>query len=160
MEMKDSDLIHLEKASVRYAASPEERRKKLIAISSRLGVWGIIGGLCSIIVGALAPGVAFQVAGLGFLAGGVGAVATSVLVAKDLRSASWPLKLAAFVGIPFGVCLIAFASGGMLGWPLFPRVFVDLAARTGAILGVTLMILLFTGFLSHAFFSSGTRWED
>jgi uncharacterized membrane protein YfcA len=71
-----------------------------------------------------------------------------------------PLKLAAFVGILFGVGLIAFASGGILGWPLFPGVFLDLAVPTGAILGVTLMILPFTGFLSRWFFPFDERWED
>jgi hypothetical protein len=158
--MTNSDLVFLEDGSDRHAIAPEDRRKRLIAISARAGVWGIIGGLTCIIVGAAVTGVAFGVAGLGFLAGGIGAVSTSVLVAKDLKRASWPLKLAAFVGVPFGVCLIAFATGGILGWPLFPRILVNLAVPAGAILGVVLMILLLAGFLSHAFFPAGTSWED
>lgn len=159
--MTDSDLalVHEGMQAGEKFQAPEERRRKLTALSARVGVWGIIAGLSSIALGALAPGVAFEMAGLGFLAGGVGAIGTSILVLKDLKRAPLPLKLAAFVGVPFGGSLIAFACGAILGWPYSMR-FVALAVPAGAILGVVLMVLLLTGFLSHAFSGQGSEWED
>jgi hypothetical protein len=38
--MTDSDLVHFEKAGGRYPVFPEEKRRKLTAISARVGVWG------------------------------------------------------------------------------------------------------------------------
>jgi hypothetical protein len=68
-------------------------------------------------------------------------------------------KLSAFVGVPFGGSLLAFACGAILGWP-FPMRFFALAIPVGAILGVVLMVPLLTGFLSHAFARHGSEWED
>jgi hypothetical protein len=159
--MTDSDLVLIEGDgnSGRVSLTPEDRRRRLTAISARVGVWGIIGGLSSIAIGFMSPGVALGAAGLGFLAGGIGAIGTSILVAKDLKRAPVPLKLAAFVGVPFGASLIAFACGTFLGWPFSQRLFAY-AIPTGAILGVVLMILLLTGFLSHAFSGRGSEGED
>jgi len=158
--MTDSDLIHFENVGGRHPVFPEEKRRKFTAISARIGVWGVITGLGSIAVGFLAPGAALGLAGVGFLAGGLGAIATSVLVARDLRKASWPLKLAAFVGAPFGACLVAFAGGTLLGWPFLQIPLVAWAVPVGAVLGVTLMILLLTGFLTHALSRPDSGWED
>lgn len=139
--------------------SAEERHRKLIAISARVGVWGVIAGFASIGLSVISPLLAVGLSGVGFIAGGLGAMGTSILVARDLKQASLPLKLAAFVGIPFGVSLITFAGTLMLGWPL-PTGLVGIAAPTALILGVTLMILLLAGFLSHAFSDPGSDWED
>jgi len=52
--MSDSELVQLlGDEGRRHPTSPDERRSKLIAISARVGVWGIIGGLCSIILGVI-----------------------------------------------------------------------------------------------------------
>ena len=116
----------------------------------------LLPGLGSIALGAAMPLAATQFAGAGFFAGGLGAMATSILVAKDLRKASLPLKLAAFVGLPFGASLVALFVERSGAYP-FPCTLVSLSVPVGAILGVTLMILLLTGFLSHAFSGSRSR---
>ena len=159
--MTDSDLVlrHGETDTGKYSLSSEDKRRKLTAISARVGVWGIIAGLTSIAFGPAIPVGTLGLAGLGFLAGGVGAIGTSILVLKDLKRAPLPLKLAAFVGFPFGASLIAFSCGVVLGWP-FPLGLLGLAIPVGAILGVTLMVLLLAGFLSHAFSQGGSGWED
>ena len=78
--MTDTDLVlvHEGRQVEETSPVPEERRRKLTALSARVGVWGIIAGLSSIALGALAPGAAFGLAGFGFLAGGLGAVGTSI----------------------------------------------------------------------------------
>ena len=159
--MSDSELVQLlGDEGRRHPTSPDERRSKLIAISARVGVWGIIGGLCSIILGPMLPAAGLGAAALGFMAAGAGSIGTAILVVKDLKKASWPLKLAAFVGIPFGASLILAAGGLLLGWPLFPMGLAALALPAGVILGVILMILLITGFLSHAFLPPNSEWGD
>lgn len=159
--MTDSDLISLsnDDDGSSTALSPEEKRRKLTAFSARVGVWGIIGGLGSILLAPLGVGFALNLASLGFLAAGIGAVGTSILVAKDLKRAPLPLKLATFVGFPFGACLFLFGAGQLLLPPGAFRL-VSLAVPAGALLGVTLMILLLAGFFSHAFFNRETDWED
>lgn len=158
--MTDSDLVLRGDGDAGGTSlTVEERRRKLIAISARVGVWGIIGGLASLTVGSLAPGAALQLAGFGFLAGGLGTIGTSILVLKDLKRATLPLKLATFVGFPFGASLIVFGVGDLLRWA-FPWQLVALAVPAGVFLGVVLMILLFTGFLSHAFSGRTSEWED
>ena len=157
--LTDSDLAFLQRGKGgKLSLASEEWRRKLTSVSARLGVWGIIGGLCSIIVGPISPGFGLGLAGLGFLVGGIGAIGTSVLVAKDLRRAPLTLKLAALVGFPFGVSLIAFAVGVLWRWPTAIG-FMTLAIPVGAILGVTLMILLVTGLLFHAFSMRDSQWE-
>ena len=52
----------------------EEIRRKLTAVSARVGVWGIIGGLGSILLAPLSPVLAINLMGAGFLAGGLGAL--------------------------------------------------------------------------------------
>ena len=97
--MADSDLVHRrEKNAGLVSLDPEDRRRRLIAISARVGVWGIIGGLSSIAVGFLSPGVALNFAALGFCAGGVGAIGTSVLVLGELKRAPPPPQARHFRG--------------------------------------------------------------
>ena len=137
----------------------EEQRRKLTAVSARVGVWGVIGGLGSILLAPLSPVLAINLMGAGFLAGGLGAMGTSFLVARDLKRASLPLKLASFVGFPFGASLAIFGATQLFQLPfLFP--FAALTIPAGLFLGVTLMILLLTGFLSHAFSKRGSDWEE
>jgi hypothetical protein len=167
--MTRSDLVFLDREENRGTALTPERwrerltalsaRERLTALSARVGVWGVITGLGSIALGAVAPVAAIGLAGIGFFAGGLGAIGTSILVARDLRKASLPLKLAAFVGLPFGASLITFVCGAFWRWPL-PIGLVSWSVPVGAILGVTLMVLLLTGFLSHAFSAPGSDWED
>ncbi|MBT8398787.1 MAG: hypothetical protein HKO65_08950 [Gemmatimonadetes bacterium] len=158
--MTKADLVFLDKLGKREDSfSLEVRRRKLIALSARIGVWGVITGLASIAFGALAPLAAISLAGIGFFAGGLGAMGTSVLVVKDLRRASWPLRLAAVLGLPFGACLVTFVCGAFWQWPL-PIALVSLSVPVGAILGVMLMILLLTGLLSHGLSGPRTGWED
>lgn len=164
--MTDSDLISLSTdGGNSIALSPEDRRRKLTAISARIGVWGIIGGLGSLLVGPLFPGLALNLMSFGFLAGGIGAIGTSILVTKDLKRASLPLKLATYVGFPFGASLLIFGAGQLILPPGSFRL-VALAIPAGMLLGLTLMILLLAGFFSHAFFNRDpdldpeSDWED
>jgi hypothetical protein len=158
--MSDIDLVgfHDEKESPPVLSSQEQRRK-LTAVSARVGVWGIIAGLGSLLLAPLSPVLAINLMGAGFLAGGLGAMGTSVLVAKDLNRASLPLKLATFVGFPFGTSLAIFGATQLFQLPfLFPIVALTIPA--GLFLGVTLMILLLTGFLSHAISNWESDWEE
>ena len=158
--MTRADLVFLNRDKGESTAlTGEESRRKLTALSARVAVWGVITGLGSIALGAAMPLAAINLAAAGFFAGGVGAMATSVLVAKDLGKASWPLKLAAIVGLPFGASLVAFVCGGIWSLPL-PVSLISLSVPVGAILGVALMILLLTGFLSHAISGSRSEWDD
>ena len=162
--MANSDLINLPPdGENNLVLSPEEKRRKLTAISARVGVWGIIGGLGSMLLGAFSPGLAINLMGFGFAAGGIGAIGTSILVAKDLKRAPLPLKLATFVGFPFGASLLIFGASQLILPPGGFRL-VALAIPVGMVLGVALMILLLAGFFSHAFFNkdSGLEsdWED
>lgn len=164
--MADTDLINLSPDGENsLSLSPEEKRRKLTAISARVGVWGIIGGLGSLLLGPLSPGLAINLMSLGFAAGGIGAIGTSILVAKDLKRARLPLKLATFVGFPFGASLLIFGAGQLILSPGSLRL-VSLAIPAGLLLGLTLMILLLAGFFSHAFFNRDpdfdpeSDWED
>jgi hypothetical protein len=160
------------------ALSPEEIRRRRVALSARVGVWGIIGGLGAFIaspilysigVGSVLPSPVLTVIGLGiasasFGIAGLGTMATSVLVMKDLKRASWPLKLASIVGLPFGLSLALGGFGALLGLPplglRLPFWLMSLTVPAGMMLGVTLMILLLAGFFSHAFFNRSSTWED
>ena len=157
--MTDSNLVQGNRDEGLDLVSAEEKRRRLISISARVGVWGVIAGLGSIALAGLAPDLAVVLSGGGFLLGGLGAIGTSMLVLKDLGRASHPLQLAALVGIPFGASLVAFAGTFMLGWP-FPMRLVGFALPAAVILGVTLMILLLAGFISHAFSDSEVDGED
>jgi hypothetical protein len=157
--MTDSKLVQRSLDGRLDLVSVEEKRRKLFAISARVGVWGVIAGLGSMALAGLAPDLAVVLSGEGFLVGGLGAIGTSILVVRDLKGASLPLKLAAFVGIPFGASLVAFAGTFMLGWPL-PMRLVGIALPVGVITGVTLMVLLLAGFISHAVSDSAPDWED
>jgi hypothetical protein len=158
--MTHSDLIFIDsRRSKGEALFSEEGRRKLIAISARTGVWGIIVGFVSLLVASSLQGVATMLAGFGFLAGGLGALATSLLVMKDLRRASLPLKLAAILGIPFGMSLVLLMGGTLLHWSL-PLWLVSWAVPGTAIMGATIMILLMAGFITLALSGGRFQWED
>jgi len=139
-------------------AIPGEGRRRLIAISSRVGVWGIIGGLLSGGLGFVAPRVSMITAAIGFFLGGLGSIAASLLVCRDLKSASLPLKLAALVGLPFGASLLAVVATFFLGFPGWTPL-ISLAAPAAVVLGIVLVVLLVTGLVWHGLSQSSEGGE-
>ena len=128
------------------------RHARLIAVSARLGVWGLVVALASPFAQALEGPFWLQNAmwlmSAGLLTSGVGTVAASVLVLRTLPPGSSPLKVAAFAGIPLGV-LIGCLGGAVLA-PLSG--FADVVSASGPLallLGVLVVVSLLVGFLQR-----------
>lgn len=130
---------------------PRQRGPGLIRIASRVGVWGFVVALAPPLADALgvwvAPTLMGPVSSFGLLASGLGTAVASVLVWRSLPRAGSALKLAAGLGVPFGVGLML--GGVALLRPL--GAFADAVNAAGPIvlaLAVTVVVLLIVGFLS------------
>jgi len=149
--MREKDLMDIPTTDGRVdPLLAEVKRRKLTVVTARVGVWGVIGGLGGVILASVIPGVGLLGASLGFLAGGLGVIGTSLLVLRDAGKASMPLRLAAVVGLPFGGSLSLLALGLFLGFSL-PGGLMRLAGPGTLALGIILVLLLLVGFVSHAF---------
>ena len=134
---------------------PVVRPEFLMRLSSRIGVWGLLGGMAGVLSPILGISVPFRVSmtlgGIGLLAGGLGIAAASSLVLRETWGTKRVLKYAAMAGIPFG--FLAAAHGAVVLW-FMPWVMEHMQLgdwmTMGAFgLGVILMVLLVAGFVNH-----------
>jgi hypothetical protein len=116
-----------------------------------LGVWGFVVALAPPLADALgiwvAPSLVGPVSSFGLLASGMGTAVASVLVWRSLPRVVSALKLAAGLGVPFGLGLML--GGVALLRPL--GAFADGVNVAGPIvlaLAVAVVVLLIVGFLS------------
>lgn len=120
---------------------------RLIRWTSRLGVWGIVGGFAPIIAFTLGAPITLEasislLAG-GLVVGGVGTTAASVLVYRNAPTGSRLLRAVAGLGGPLGVALAAVGITTLLGWEI-----VSAVGGIGlSIAGVVLVVLLVATFL-------------
>lgn len=131
------------------------RADVLMPISTRVGVWGLLGGLVASLSSVwgfpFSFGFSGVLSGLGFLAGGLGATVASALVLRRTSPSFRNLRAAALVGVPFGI-LTALRATIVLWFPEFwlehPEIF-SLISLSAFGLGLGLIVLFVAGLLKN-----------
>lgn len=126
-------------------------RARIIRVGSRVGVWGFVVALLPPLADAVgvrvAPGLVGPISSAGLLASGLGTCVASVLVWRSLPRGASPLKIAAGLGVPFGLALVL--GGIALLRPLSALAdFVNAGGPLVLALAVAVVTLLIVGFLS------------
>ena len=127
----------------------------LLSLSSRIGAWGLLGGIAVIlapILGASIPiSLSLTLGGTGLLIGGFGVGVASSLVLRKTWGTRQVLKYAAMAGIPFGI--LAAAHGAVVLW-FMPWIMEHMQLgdwmTTGAFgFAIALMVLFVAGIVKH-----------
>ena len=129
---------------------PSSTRAWVIAVASRLGVWGLVAALLPVFSEVLGgprwlTGSTWLVP-TGFGTSGVGIVVACGLVLRSLPPGVSALKVASIAGIPMG---LIFACWPVVVAAPLGRVadFVDASGSLVVVLGVLVVVALLIGFL-------------
>ena len=100
------------------AGALTKSNSRAFAITSRVGVWGLLGGVtgafASLFGADVAGSAVWLLAGGGTLLGGLGIAAASLLVLRKMRTVNWKGRFGALIGVPFGLSAAVTAMGWLL----------------------------------------------
>ena len=120
-----------------------------IRTGSRLGVWGLVGGIgvmTAFTLGApISLGVAMSVMGAGVLLSGLGTLVASTSVVRSDHCVSLAVRAAAVAGVPLGAVLSLLGLTSLTQWAPLVGIVNALTPAAG-ILGALVLVLLIVGF--------------
>ena len=122
----------------------------LLRVSSRLGVWGFVGGfgpITAFTFGApISLGLAITLMGVGLLVSGLGTVTASFLAYRRVADGGGLVKAASLVGVPLGASLAVLGLTSLFQWPALVSI-VNAITPTAAVLGAVVIAMLVVGFV-------------
>ena len=124
-----------------------------LEVSSRVGAWGLLIGVgCPLVAFVLQGPFPFflPLTSLGLLAGGIGTLVASTIVHRKLRGEKRLLKVAALLGIPFGVAAASIGAAFLM-YPFIPGSYFQVASLALLALGIVLFMVFGAGVLKHVF---------
>ncbi len=140
-------------------AHPESKSASRIRTGSRLGVWGLAGGvgvMTAFTLGApISLAAAMALMGAGVFVSGVGTLVASTAVVRGTRLLTPWVRAAAFAGVPLGMVLSLLGLTSLTQWAPLVAIVNALTPAAG-ILGALVVILLVVSF----FVSSSSEEED
>lgn len=150
--MNDREVLASTSGKAPFGKLIRHRSDQLIKITSRLGVWGFVGGfgaMTAFTLGApLSLGAAISLMGGGLVLSGVGTGAASVLAHRRLDSECSLLRIASIAGMPLGVSLTLLGTVSLFQWEPLVSVVHAITSSAG-FLGVLLILLLIIAFVSQ-----------
>lgn len=151
--MDGTGLVDLPEAADASVDRPTARPGIALRLSSRIGAWGLLGGILAPVIPQLGVplplGLSSIIGGIGILAGGLGIAVASSLVLKETFGTRRTLMYGALSGIPFGLATATYGAIRLWFWPavqehLFLSGLVSLSMFG---FGVLLVVLFLAGLL-------------
>lgn len=131
------------------ARLPGTKPAVMLKIGSRLGVWGLVGGLGTMTAFAVGAPISFSTAivvmGGGLLVSGLGTLLGAAAALSETRPLPGTVRAAAFAGLPLGTVLSLLGVTSLTQWGALVSVVNALTLAAG-IMGALVVILLVVGF--------------
>ena len=129
------------------------RSARVIRAGSRLGVWGLVGGIgamTAFTLGAPVPlAVAMSLMGVGVLVSGLGTLVASAGVLRRRPQAPKLVRAAGLAGAPLGLVLGMLGVTSLTQWPPLVTI-VHVLTPVAGILGALVIVLLSVGLVVGA----------
>ena len=118
----------------------------LLRVSSRLGVWGFVGGFGAAMTaftlgGPISLGLVFTLMGAGLLVSGLGTITASFLAYRRVADGRGLVKAASLVGMPLGASLAVLGLTSLFQWRALVSI-VNAITPTAAVLGAVVIATL------------------
>ncbi len=136
---------------------------RLMRVSSRLAVWGFVGGfgamMAQVFGAPISLGLAIALMGGGVLVSGLGTATASFLAYRRLARTRGLLKTASMVGMPLGASLVLLGLTALFQWSPLVAV-VNAIVPAAVVLGGLVIVLLMVGFILQWQREDEDRLED
>jgi len=157
--MDGTGLVDLPEAADASVDRPAVRQGLALRLSSRIGAWGLLGGILAPILPQLGVplplGFSSVIGGIGTLAGGLGIAVASSLVLKETFGTRRTLMYGALAGIPFGLATAFYGAIRLWFWPAVQEHFILFGLISLSMFGFgVLLVVLFLAGLVKAFWNT------